>query len=112
MSLTQSSIAAAARKRSERVRKHLREARAELAVANESLSEAIPTGNVEVIKEAQVHTVEAEGRLVEAEEQLDIVTTLLAPDGAGAPSANDPQAAPRVSSGNGSKSLVAQLRGK
>jgi hypothetical protein len=102
MSLSTHSMTEAAKKRTHRARVNVEIAETQLKSANETLEKAIPAGDTEMIQSAHDDTLQAEDAIARANEDLQVVETLLEAD------TSDAQAG-HPSTGEGLKSLLKLL---
>lgn len=105
MALTQESLTAAARRKTEHAKGKLRTAEDHLALANKELKDAGRRATPAKIEGVRRKTEKAEHEVIEAVEELEVVTELLQQPGT---AANDPNRKP--ASGEGARSLVQHLR--
>ena len=106
--LTTDSLKAGARTRARRAQAKLQEAQVDLAVANESASEAAELVDPDALEVAHRQSEAAEQRVHEATEELDVARELLASSAAPPSQADEP--APVKHSGQGVKSLMPHIR--
>lgn len=102
MSLSANSVNEAVLKRTRRARVDVELAEERLKVANEKLEKAIPRGDTRKIQGAHEDTVRAEEAVARANDELQVVETLLEVKAGDAEDAHE-------SSGEGLKSLVRLL---
>ena len=107
MALTSDSIVGTVRRKARRAQDNVRAAEEELAAANETLKEALPTRDVEAIAEAAERTVVAEEEVRQAAHELEVVSELL-DDGSPPPGA--PAAGAQGASGEGVRSLLPWIK--
>src|SRR5205823_2958036 len=104
MALTAQSLAAAAKRKTVRAKKHVEAAEAELKQANRKLEKAIPLGDTEQVQQAHEKTQEAERAVAVASQDLEVATELL--DQADPNSTDSPRAG---NSGEGTRGLLRAL---
>jgi len=105
--LTQATLTATASRKAEKVQRKLKQAEAELHVANGILVKAVPTRDRQDIDAALEQNVAAEEKVHEAAEELEVVKELLA-DAEPAIGVEPSETTPGQS-GQGVKSLIPHL---
>ena len=105
MALSTQSITEAAKARAHRALMNVEVAEAQLKTANETLEKAIPEGDIEEIQDAHVETKQAEEAVAQANEDLQVVETLLEAQTSSSDVSHD-------ASGEGLKSLMELLHRK
>jgi hypothetical protein len=105
MALSAQSITEAAKARARRALVNVEVAEAQLKSANETLEKAIPEGDIEEIQDAHVETKQAEQAVAHANEDLQVVETLLEAQSSSSDTVHD-------ASGEGLKSLLELLHRK
>src|SRR4051812_40664772 len=105
MALSAQSITEAAKARAHRALVNVEVAEAQLKSANETLEKAIPEGDIDEIKDAHADTQQAEEAVAHANEDLQVVETLLDAQSSSSDTAHD-------ATGEGLKSLLDLLHRK
>lgn len=105
MALTSDSIVGIVRRKTRRARDSVKAAEEELAAANGTLRDALPTRDVGAIAEAAERTVVAEEEVRQAAHELEVVSELL-DDGPGSSPPSDGAAG----GGEGVRSLLPRIR--
>jgi hypothetical protein len=105
MALSTQSITEAAKARAHRALVKVEVAEAQLKSANETLEKAIPEGDIEEIQDAHVETKQAEEAVAHANEDLQVVETLLEAQSSSSVTVHD-------ATGEGLKSLLDLLHRK
>ena len=107
--VTSSELAAAAGKKTTKVRRKLKAAEAELTRSNSVLVKELPARKKKLVMEALKDTQAAEEKVREAAEELEVVTELLS-DAETTPQQAKTPVKGSGKSGQGAKSLIPHLR--